>query len=361
MAENVRKPPASLKILELPETLNREWVEESSIVRERPSGPLVLDFSKTRSVDSAGMSLVYYLNRLYSRADKKLTLRNVPAAILSSMEKWKPAEEEKNSVRQGPAGFFSGIGKGLWNAKETAIHALSMLAEILYWGSFGLLKKRDFRRGVLIEQMFFMGYKSMGIVCLLAFLIGIVLALQMAIQLNRYGAGIFLAPMIGISMIKELGPLITAIIISGRNGSSTTAEIATMVVGEEIDALKTMGLNPVQFVVVPKFWAMTITMPFLSLCATVVGISSSYVVAIFYLGITSSLFIGELLRNVILIDVVANIVKSVVFSWLIIWIGAFHGFKVKGGAEEVGRETTSSVVTGIFIVIMADAVFSFIF
>ena len=134
-----------------------------------------------------------------------------------------------------------------------------------------------------------------------------------------------------------------------------------MVVGEEIDALKTMGLNPVQFVVVPKFWAMTITMPFLSLCATVVGISSSYVVAIFYLGITSSLFIGELLRNVILIDVVANIVKSVVFSWLIIWIGAFHGFKVKGGAEEVGRETTSSVVTGIFIVIMADAVFSFIF
>jgi phospholipid/cholesterol/gamma-HCH transport system permease protein len=209
--------------------------------------------------------------------------------------------------------------------------------------------------------MFFMGYKSMGIVCLLAFLIGMVLALQAAIQLNRYGAGIFLAPMIGISMIKELGPLLTAIIISGRNGSSTTAEIATMVVGEEIDALKTMGLNPIQFVVVPKFWAMTLTMPFLSLCATVVGITSSYVVAVFYLGITSSLFVGELLKSVALIDVVENIIKSVVFSWLIIWVGAFHGFKVKGGAEEVGRETTASVVTGIFIVIVADAIFSFIF
>jgi phospholipid/cholesterol/gamma-HCH transport system permease protein len=361
MAENVQKPSASPKILELPETLSREWVEKSSIVRERPSGPLVLDFSKTQSVDSAGMSLLYYLNRLYSSANKKLTLRNVPSPILNSLEKWRPASEQKNGVRQSPSGFFEGMGKGVWNARETAIQALSMLAEILYWGSFGLLKKRDFRRGVLFEQMFFMGYKSMGIVCLLAFLIGVVLALQAAIQLNRYGAGIFLAPMIGISMIKELGPLITAIIISGRNGSSTTAEIATMVVGEEIDALKTMGLNPIQFVVVPKFWAMTLTMPFLSLCATVIGISSSYVVAIFYLGITSSLFIGELMRNIVLIDVVANIVKSVVFSWLIIWIGAFHGFKVKGGAEEVGRETTSSVVTGIFIVIMADAIFSFIF
>jgi phospholipid/cholesterol/gamma-HCH transport system permease protein len=158
-----------------------------------------------------------------------------------------------------------------------------------------------------------------------------------------------------------LGPLLTAIIISGRNGSATTAEIATMVVGEEIDALKTMGISPIQFVVVPKFWAMTLTMPLLTMCATIVGISGGYVVAVVYLGIASPLFIGELIKNVVLVDVVANIVKSTVFSWLIIWIGAFHGFKVKGGAEEVGRETTSSVVTGIFIIIVADAIFSFVF
>jgi phospholipid/cholesterol/gamma-HCH transport system permease protein len=236
-----------------------------------------------------------------------------------------------------------------------------MLAEILFWGSFGLIKRRDFRRGVLAEQMFSIGYQSLGIVCLLSFLIGTVLALQAAIQLNRYGAGIFLAPMIGISMIKELGPLLTAIIISGRNGSATTAEIATMVVGEEIDALKTMGLNPIQFVVVPKFWAMTMTMPLLTLASSLVGIIGGYIVAVTYLAIPSTLFIGELIKNVYILDVTANLVKSTVFSWLIVWIGAFHGFKVKGGAEEVGRETTSSVVTGIFIIIIADAIFSFIF
>ena len=361
MAEKVQTAPPSLTVLEMPETLDRQWVEKSSIIREKPALSLVLDFSKTRHVDSAGLSMLYYLNRLYRKVNKKITVRNISASILSTLKTWQPISEEKTDGPRASGGLFAEVGGGAWKAREMAVQALSMLAEILYWGSFGLLKKRDFRRGVLFEQMFFMGYKSMGIVCLLAFLIGMVLALQAAIQLNRYGAGIFLAPMIGISMIKELGPLLTAIIISGRNGSSTTAEIATMVVGEEIDALKTMGLNPIQFVVVPKFWAMTLTMPFLSLCATVVGITSSYVVAVFYLGITSSLFVGELLKSVALIDVVENIIKSVVFSWLIIWVGAFHGFKVKGGAEEVGRETTASVVTGIFIVIVADAIFSFIF
>jgi phospholipid/cholesterol/gamma-HCH transport system permease protein len=167
--------------------------------------------------------------------------------------------------------------------------------------------------------------------------------------------------MMGITMIKEMGPLLTAIIISGRNGSATTAEIATMVVGEEIDALKTMGLNPVQFIVVPKCWAMTLSMPLLTIFSTFIGIFGGWVVAVFYLGLSSSLFVGELLKNVYLPDVAANMIKSTVFSWLIVWIGAYHGFKVKGGAEEVGRETTASVVTGIFIIIVADALFSFVF
>ena len=361
MSKIDQKYSAPATVIEMPELLDRRWVERFPIARERLSGPMVLDLSHTRGIDSAGLALVYYLNRRYVKAGLSLTVRNASSAILQTLKNWQPDEENKKTPRQISIGFFAGIGGNVLNAKDLVVEALSMLAEMLFWGSFGLFKKRDFRRGVLVEQMFFMGYQSIGIVCLLSFLIGVVLALQAAIQLNRYGAGIFLAPMIGIGMIKELGPLLTAIIISGRNGSSTTAEIATMVVGEEIDALRTMGLNPVQFVVVPKFWAMTLTMPFLSLCATVVGVFGGYAVAIVYLGISSSLFIGELLRNVVLIDVVENIIKSVVFAWLIIWIGAFHGFTVKGGAEEVGRETTASVVTGIFIVIVADAVFSFIF
>ncbi len=349
------------RIIELPSSLDRAWVERCVLVNERPLGPLTLDFSKTQHIDSAGMALIYYLNRSYKRANEKFVLRNVQNDILNSLNNWRPSSVEKTNPRTQPVGFFLNLGGWAYSMFNTAVQALSMLTEILYWGSFGLIKRRDFRRGVFSEQLYLLGYKALLIVCLLAFLIGVVLALQMAIQLNRYGGGIFLAPVIGILMIYELGPLITAIILSGRNGSATTAEIATMSVGEEIDALKTMGINPVQFIVVPKFWAMTLTMPLLSICATVVGIFGGYVVAITYLGIASPLFIEELLKNIFLKDVVTNIVKSTVFSWLIVWVGSFYGFKVKGGAEDVGRETTASVVTGILIIIIADSIFSFIF
>jgi phospholipid/cholesterol/gamma-HCH transport system permease protein len=349
------------RVIELPFSLNRPWVEKCAIANEKIVQPLTLDFSKTEHIDSAGIAFIYYLNRTYGKAREKLVLKNIPDAILSMLDNWKPPFARQSAeVKRKPV-FFSALGEWAISSFEVIVDAFSMLTEILYWGSFGLIKRRDFRRGVFAEQMFLLGYKSLGIVLLLTFLIGFVLALQASIQLNRYGGGIFLAPMMGILMIKELGPLLTAIIISGRNGSATTAEIATMAVGEEIDALRTMGLNPIQFIVVPKFWAMMVSMPLLSLCATVAGIFAGYLVAIFYLGLSSSLFIGELLKNVFLPDVIANIIKSTVFSWLIVWIGAFHGFNVKGGAEEVGRETTASVVTGIFIIIVADSIFSFIF
>ena len=161
-------------------------------------------------------------------------------------------------------------------------------------------------------------------------------------------------------MVRELGPLLTAIILAGRTGSATTAEIATMVVGEELDALQTMGINPVQYVVVPKFWAISLTMPMLSIMATAAGILGGFFVAIFYLDLSTSLFWNELIKSIHFRDFWAGFVKSLIFSWLIIWIGSYYGFRVRGGAEAVGKETTASVVTGIFIIILADALFSFV-
>jgi phospholipid/cholesterol/gamma-HCH transport system permease protein len=343
----------------MPVKLNRGWIEQCGLARRKPVTSLVLDFAATESSDSAGMALIYYLNRICATSNKKLILRNISASLHQTLVEWYPPESLPTETMP-QLSYFAIVRNRVAVAWSVIVNALSMLTEILYWGTFGMLKRRDFRQGVFFEQMFQLGYKSLGIVCLLSFLVGIVLALQAAMQLEQFGAGIFLAPMIAISMIRELGPLLTAIIISGRNGSATTAEIATMVVGEEIDALQTMGINPVQFIVVPKFWAMTITMPLLCLGSTIVGIVGGYVVAVTYLGISSALFVGELLKNIVMQDVCANFIKSIVFSWLIIWVGAFYGFKVKGGAEEVGRQTTASVVTCIFIVIVADALFSFI-
>jgi len=164
-----------------------------------------------------------------------------------------------------------------------------------------------------------------------------------------------------MSMIREMGPLMTAIILAGRTGSATTAEIATMKVQEEIDALKTMGLNEIQFVVVPKFWALSITMPLLSVLATLSGILGGFCVAFFYSGLSIEIIIDEFAKNIIVKDFIISMIKSLVFSWLILWIGAYYGFGVRGGAEEVGKATTKSVVSAIFVIVITDALFSFLY
>ncbi len=351
-------------VFELPARVTREWIEregKSLLALRGADAPPVIDASKTTLVDSAGLSLLFFIGKQYARAGRKLVLRNASPDLTAALSAFPPPAPLGADLTRHKESVFTGIGDSALALVNTLVSALSMLTEILYWSTFGMLRKRDFRKGALEQQMYQMGYKALAIVGLLSFLIGNVLALQAAMQLRQFGAGIFLAPMIVISMIKELGPLMTAIILTGRNGSATTAEIATMVVGEEIDALRTMGIHPVQFVIVPKFFALSVTMPLLSITASMFGLLGGYLVAVFYLDISSGLFIREMMKNIVFIDVVANVVKSVVFSWLIIWIGAFHGFRVRGGAEAVGKETTACVVTGIFVIILADAAFSFIF
>ncbi len=343
----------------LPQQLTRDWVVTSTLPTAKPAGPLRLDFSNTRTIDSAGISLVHLLNKQYKKAGQQVTLCNISDEMLTTIKRWavKPAAVSE----QAEEGFFTRVGNATINAYDEFVKALSILIETIYWGSFGLLKKQDYRRGVLGEQMYQLGFNAIGIVFILNFLIGIVLSIQSAIQLKQFGADVFLVAMVTWGMVREMGPLLTAIILAGRSGSATTAEIATMCVQEEVDALKTMGLNHIQFIVVPKFWAISMTMPMLAVLSMVAGIFGGFIVSIFYVNLTPALFWSEMVKNIYIKDFIISIIKSVVFAWLIIWIGAYFGFKVRGGAEEVGKETTASVVFGIFVIIMADAAFSFVY
>jgi phospholipid/cholesterol/gamma-HCH transport system permease protein len=355
-----RKTMQNPRVIELPERFDRAWIEQHRLDLLSPEAPLRLDFSRTRVLDSAGASLLHLLNREFKEARQSMTLVNLSDSLRSTLESWTANASDQAEPAPKSKSLPERVGDGAIAFGQEVMVALSVLVEMLYWGSLGAIKRRDFKKGSLGEQMYQLGFRALGIVSLLAFLIGVVLALQTAIQLRTYGAEVFLAPMVGIMMISELGPLMTAIILAGRTGSATTAEIATMGVQEEIDALRTMSLNPIQFIVAPKFWAITITMPALSTIAVGAGILGGYLVGVFYLDISSNLFWSELGKNIFLRDVRAGFIKSVVFSWLIVWIGAYYGFKVRGGAEEVGKETTASVVTAIFIIIIADAAFSFI-
>jgi phospholipid/cholesterol/gamma-HCH transport system permease protein len=346
-------------LVKIPDILDRNWVIQHSNQFDLKT-TVTLDFSSTSRIDSSGICFLQLLHEDFATAGGKLVLRNVSQELLENLRS--SGAHSGTSVAQ--IDIEKNVAVNFANKviflKIEAEKALSILTEMIYWGTIGLFKKRDFRKGVLGEQMYQLGYKALGIVALLSLLIGVVLALQTAIQLATYGAGVFLAPMIGVSMVRELGPLLTAIILAGRTGSATTAEIATMGVGEEIDALRTMGINPIQFILVPKFWAITVTMPTLSLLATATGIIGGFLVAVFYLDLAPTMYWSDLGMFLTMKDVSIGFIKSVVFSWLIIWIGAVYGFRVQGGAEAVGKETTASVVAGIFAIILADAAFSLI-
>jgi len=350
------------RTIKAPPALDRTWVAACGLLSGvKPGGRLTLDLSETVRVDSAGVCFMELLRRMYREQGGEFALQGANPQIanqLAAEKKAASAAAAAEPPRKG--GLIERVGGAAAAALGTSVDALSVLAEMLYWSTIGFFKRQNIKKGALYEQMYQLGYKAVGIIALLSFLIGVVLSLQSAKQLKTLGMGIFLVPLIGITMIRQMGPLLTAIILAGRTGSATTAEVATMVVGEEVDALRAMGVNPMQYIMAPKFWAISLTMPLLSIIATAAGIFGGYVIAFLYLDMTSSMFMRELAKVIKLEHILSGCFKSMVFAWLIIWIGCYFGFKVKGGAESVGRETTSSVVAGIFIIIVANALFSFI-
>jgi phospholipid/cholesterol/gamma-HCH transport system permease protein len=205
------------------------------------------------------------------------------------------------------------------------------------------------------------GFNALPIVGLLAFLLGTVVAYQGASQLSRYGADIFVADLIGLSMFREFSPLITAIIVAGRSGSAFTAQIGTMAVTEEIDAMRTIGIDPFEQLVLPKIIALLIVLPLLTVYADVLGVMGGMFMAQAQLGVGFGDFLNRLLSAISLTDYMVGVGKSPVFAAIIGVVGCFHGFRTKGGADSVGRQTTRSVVHSIFLVIVTDALFSIAF
>ncbi|WP_300363222.1 MlaE family lipid ABC transporter permease subunit [Hydrogenimonas sp.] len=205
------------------------------------------------------------------------------------------------------------------------------------------------------------GTTAIPIVALSSFLVGVVIAYQSAVQLEKYGANIFIVDMIGISIPRELAPLITAIIVAGRSGSAYTAQIGVMKITEEIDAMKTMGFEIYRFVVLPRIFAMIVALPLLIFFADIVGIYAGMIVAKAQLGINMTQFLDRLQNAVEVKHYLVGVFKGPFFAFIIAAIGCFRGFQVSGNTESIGRYTTMSVVNAIFLVVAVDALFSVIF
>ncbi len=204
------------------------------------------------------------------------------------------------------------------------------------------------------------GVDALPIVGLISFLLGLIMAFMSSVQLQQFGANIYVASLVSLAMVRELGPIMTAIIVAGRSGSAFAAEIGTMKISDEVDALFTMGFDPTRFLVVPKILASVITVPILTLFSDLFAIMGGLVVGVFMLDLTTNAYMTQTLKTLTLFDVFWGFLKAAVFALLIAGIGCLRGFQVRGGAAEVGQATTSAVVSSIFLIILADAVFAVI-
>jgi phospholipid/cholesterol/gamma-HCH transport system permease protein len=181
-----------------------------------------------------------------------------------------------------------------------------------------------------------------------------------SVQLRQFGADIYVASLVSLAMTRELGPIMTAIIIAGRSGSAFAAEIGTMRISEEIDALFTMGFDPTRFLAIPKVIASLVVVPLLTLFSDLFAILGGLVVGVMMLDLTANAYVAQTFATLTLFDVFWGVLKSVVFAFLISWIGCFRGFRVRGGAAGVGEATTSAVVSSIFLIVLTDSLFSVI-
>jgi len=259
------------------------------------------------------------------------------------------------------ANLLAGMGRRAIQARGELAAAGRLLIQVAARLASAPFTAKGFRRSVTCRQMVRIGVESIPIVFLIAFSVGMIVALQAATQLRRVGAVIYVADLVGVSLTRELGPLMTAIILAGRSGSAIAAELGTMKVSEEVDALVAMGLDPVEFLALPRIMAMAIMLPCLTTLADVVGILGGVIVAWASLGIPVANYLEQTLNALQLKDLFSGLLKSWVFAGIIAGVGCYQGFKVEGGAEGVGRRTTASVVTSIFLIIAADLVFTLIF
>ena len=260
-----------------------------------------------------------------------------------------------------PSTALDQIGRSAAAAYEQAVALLGFVGETAYALLGCLAHPARFRWRPILFNIRSAGVDALPIVGMMSFMLGVVVAYQGAAQLRQYGANIFVADLVGLSMLREFAPLITAIIIAGRSGSAYAAQIGTMAVTEEIDAMRTIGIAPLEMLVLPKLIALVIVLPLLTLFADVLGVFGGMIMAQTQLGVTYVEFTDRFVKAVSITSYAIGIGKAPVFAVIIAMIGCFQGFRTKGGADSVGRQTTRSVVQSIFLVIVTDGLFSVIF
>ena len=231
-----------------------------------------------------------------------------------------------------------------------------LMGQTLFWIPIPPMRRRQ-----ILEQMAKIGVDSLPIVSLISLFTGMVLALQSAYQMQRFSAEMYIASLVAFSMMRELGPVLTALIVAGRVGASITAELGTMKVTEQIDALETLATNPIKYLVVPRFLALIIMLPLLTVYSDLIGIVGGYIIGVYKLGISHGMYMQNTWHPLKCKDLFTGLIKSFFFAIITCIVACYEGMTAEGGAEGVGRATTSSVVTIFILIIASDCFFTALF
>jgi phospholipid/cholesterol/gamma-HCH transport system permease protein len=326
---------------------------------------IIADGSGIEALDMSGAWVMQFLiNHLYEQG-KSITLKDFKPEFIQRLKvvanEFKLQAKDHTNIAAEPPTTLEHIGMSAESIFREAKDLLSFIGETALVFKASIAHPSRFRWRPVLFNIQEAGFNAIPIVGVLAFLLGVVVAYQSADQLRHYGANIFVVDLIGISMLREFAPLIAAIIIAGRSGSAYAAQIGTMSVTEEIDAMRVLGIAPIEMLVLPKLIGMIISLPLLTVWADLLGIFGGMITARAQLEVSFADFFARLVKAIVMTTYTVGLGKAFAFAIIITMIGCFQGFRTKGGADSVGRQTTRSVVQSIFLVIVADALFSVCF
>ena len=320
------------------------------------------DLSAVTRLDTAGALFLRRLRGLAAARRKELTLGPLPPEQQAYFDFVQPPDPTPADIGSGAAPErLESLGARVDEFLKQVTTFIYLVSDLTWSAAAGLTSRTGMRRGSFVEQAILIGSQGLPIIALILFLIGAVSTLQAVAQLRQFGANVFAADLLAVGICRELGPLMTAIIVAGRSGSAIAAEIATMKFTEELDALKTMALDPLRLVAVPKLWAMVLTVPLLTIMANFTGLVGGTVTGVFSLDLSPQTFFGRVTEALLLKDILTGLLKSVSFAWIITMIAVYRGLEFRGGATGVGQATTSAVVTSIFGIIVLDLTWGLIF
>jgi phospholipid/cholesterol/gamma-HCH transport system permease protein len=322
---------------------------------------VLIDASALTALDTSGAWLLHRMVASLQERGRKIRIEGLRPEFEALLRLIESRSIVPGATSPPAPGVLARLGLDAWEGLRGAYGLISFLGEASVALARSIPSPRRIRWRAIAHNLQISGFEALPITGLLSFLLGIVIAYQGAEQLQRFGANLYIADLVGLSMVRELSPLITAIIVAGRSGSAYTAQIGTMKVTEEIDALRTIGIGPLDLLVLPKVAALVIALPLLTVYTDIMGVLGGMVMARAQLQLDFITFLDRLQQAVSLTSYVIGIGKAPVFAVIIALVGCYQGFRVAGSAESVGRQTTVSVVQSIFLVILSDALFSIAF